>query len=571
MERDQIHFEVFVRRKSGASWTLELATEDRTGALKTGEELLKTGKAVGVKVTKETLDGDTREFKSVTILSKGETEQKKVKPPRENLEPLCVSPQDLYSGHARDRIGRLLEGFLSRNRATAFELLHRADLAEQLDAAGMDLQHAIQKVAIPEASARGVSVHELIRSFQKLAQSTIDRVLRDGRKGVFPDISGDGFAAVVEGLVQNPERHYVLGGSVAINIGRAVNWADKVTRLLDLADKAPTGPAPRVLAFQVIEQPLAEILGSRAGMAELLGADLDLGGMLAGMTRLVAADAVEALTNVEPTVARVMPPLEGAAARLANWLAGPYFETVRKAILRRVMAELTGPRRLRPADAAAEIELLRALAMTLTAAAGKLLSPEEVQDAFVARSQLLVRSDFVEAYLGEPRGPAVAEVKALLWLAENVTGVANKRQANRWIASTIGALRFETELRNSAEPPTTKLADLALLQRSIMRAGLAPDDCAPIVAKLGEVGGVVEADCKVTATLARANVSALGRLNLLLRLASGEAAPIGPAADRARNEALKMARLPEVREAMAQYPDLLDRVRALTHSGGMAA
>ena len=51
MERDQIHFEVFVRRKSGANWTLEQATEDRAGALKAAEELLKTGKAVGVKVT----------------------------------------------------------------------------------------------------------------------------------------------------------------------------------------------------------------------------------------------------------------------------------------------------------------------------------------------------------------------------------------------------------------------------------------------------------------------------------------------------------------------------------------
>ncbi len=571
MDRDQIHFEVFARRKSGASWTLELATEDRGNALKTAEETLKTGKAVGVKVTKETLDGDTHEFKSVTIFSQGEVEQKKVKPPRENLDPLCVSPQDLYSIHARDRISRLLEGFLSRNRATAFELLHRVDLAERLDAAGMDLQHAIQKVAIPEASARGVSVHELIRSFQKLAQATIDRVLRDGRKGVFPDIAREGFSSVVERLVHDPERHYVLGGSVAVNIGRATTWSDKITRLLDLADKAPVSPAARVLAFQVIEQPLAEILGSRTGMAELLGPDLDLGGMLAGMTRLVAADAVEALTNIEPTVARVMPPLDGAGARLANWLEGPYFETVRKAILRRVMAELTGPRRLRPSDAAGEIDLLRALAMTLTAAAGKLLTPEAVQDAFVARSQLLVRSDFVEAYLGDRRAPALAEVRSLLWLAENVAGAANKRQANRWIAATVSALRFETELRDSPESPIAKLASLAELQRQVLRAGLAAEDCAPIAAKLGEVGGAVEADSKIALTLARANVPALGRLNLLLKLASGEAAPFGPAADRARVEALKMARLPEVREAMGQYPDLLDRVRHLAQPGGMAA
>ncbi|MEJ0067341.1 MAG: hypothetical protein WDM85_19660 [Caulobacteraceae bacterium] len=43
----------------------------------------------------------------------------------ENREPLCVTPEDLYTVHARDRIGRLLDGWLARNHATAFELLHR--------------------------------------------------------------------------------------------------------------------------------------------------------------------------------------------------------------------------------------------------------------------------------------------------------------------------------------------------------------------------------------------------------------------------------------------------------------
>ena len=41
-------------------------------------------------------------------------------------------------------------------------------------------------------------------------------------------------------------------------------------------------------------------------MAELLGGDRDLGGMLAAMTRLVVADAVEALARIEPIVAKVI-------------------------------------------------------------------------------------------------------------------------------------------------------------------------------------------------------------------------------------------------------------------------
>lgn len=571
MEHNQVHFEVFARRKSGSPWSLELATEDRAGALKAAEEMLTQGRAVGIKVTKETLDAETREFKSVTILNKGEVDRKPAKAPRENLEPLCVSPQDLYSGHARDRIGRLLEGFLARHRATPFELMHRPDLAERLDASGMDLQHAIQKIAIPEAAARAVSVHELIRNFQRLAQAAIERIMRDGRKGVFPALDKEGFAVAAERLTNDPERHYRLGGAVAVSIGRATSWKDKVARLLDLADAAPQAPAARALAFQVLEQPLAEILGARAGVADLLGADLDLGGLLAALTRLAAADSVEALVRIEPTVARVMPPLHDVAARLANWLEGPHFASVRTAIIRRVMQELSGPRRLRPTDASAEIDLLRALAMSLTAAAGRSLTVEEVQDAFIARSQLLVRSDFVEAYLGGLRRPALAEVKALMWLAENVTGVANKRQANRWIAANVGALRFETEIRASPETPMTKLASLAALQRAVLNAGLAPEDCAPIAAKIGEVGGLVEADHRVVNGLARGAGPPVSRLTLLLRFATGDAAPLGPAADRARLEATKLMRLAETRMALAGEPEALDRVRALAQTAGMAA
>src|SRR5580658_4839669 len=195
MDRAQVHFEVLARRQHGSSWSLQLATEDRTRAIESAEELLAEHRAISVKVTKETLDEETREFKTVTIMTKGEPDRGKVKKPREGLEPLCVSPHDLYTVHARDRIGRLLEGWLARNKATPFELLHRADLIEKLEATGLELQHAIQKVSIPEAQARGKTVHNVIRDFQKLTQLTIDRVMKDERKGRFPNFEIEAFAA----------------------------------------------------------------------------------------------------------------------------------------------------------------------------------------------------------------------------------------------------------------------------------------------------------------------------------------------------------------------------------------
>ena len=50
-----------------------------------------------------------------------------------------------------------------RAQVTPFELMHRPDLAEVLEASGVELQHAVQKVAVPQSQATGQGVHELIR------------------------------------------------------------------------------------------------------------------------------------------------------------------------------------------------------------------------------------------------------------------------------------------------------------------------------------------------------------------------------------------------------------------------
>lgn len=570
MSQALVHYELFVRRQPASDWKLELATEDRARALKTAEEAMAEGRVAAVRVTKETLDEETREFRSVTLLTKGAVEKVKPRRAREDSGPPCVSPSDLYTVHARDRIGRLLEGWLARQKATPFELLHRPDLVEKLEASGTELQHAIQKIAIPEAQDRGVGVHEIIRTFQQLAERAIERLIRDHRKGALPNLDKEGFAAAAERLATAPERSYLLGAGVAAAISRARTWGEKVGLLLDLADAAPETPAARAAALQVIEQPLAEILGSRAGLAELLGAELDLGGQLAAMTRLVGADAVEMLIGVEPSVARAMPPLNGPAARLSNWLGGPHFETCRVAIAQRVLRELNGPRRLKPGAAEAEIELLRALAMALTAAGGRILSLDDIHSAFSARSKMLVASDFVEALLGGERG-AREEVEVLIRLAENVTGAANKRQAARYLAANLSALRFEKELRGGADSPTAKLAVLAGLQKSITRIGLIAEDAGPLQAKIGDVGGLVEADSKLVAMVARASAPLLHRLTLLLRMAVGEAAPRGPVADRAKAEALRLVRAPELRAELAKSPDAFEKVRGLMQTAGLAA
>lgn len=558
----QVHYELFVRRKVGAQWTLEIATENRAHALQVAEDVLTQNRAVASRVTKETLDPSTGEYKSISIFTKGLVDGGKPKKEVENRDPLCVQPADLYTAHARDRIGRLLEGWLSRHKATPFELLHRPDLVEKLEASGTDLQHALQKIAIPEAEARGQSVHEVMRHFHGLVERAIANLTKAFKKGALPDLDKEGFAKAAERLVADPDRAFLLGAGIAASIAPATNWSDKIARLLDLADAAPTEPRARAAALQAIETPLAEIIGSRAGMADLLDTKDDLGATLAAMTRLTGGAAVEALISIEPRVRTCMPELTGPARRLGEWLAEDNFPTVRKAIAQRVLTELNGVRRLKPNDAEAEIEYLRALAMSLTAAAGRILQGEDIQVAFTTRSKTLLNGDFIESLLGRDRS-AHEEVKMLIRLAENVMGAVNKRNASRWLNANISAMRFEKEMRQGPDSPVAKLNHLATLQRSLSRSGLVREDYDPLCAKLGEIGALIEADTRLLTMLVRAPAPLPHRLQLLAKLAMGEAGPTGPVADKARFEALKLAKDPSSREQLASSPQTMDLIKSL--------
>ena len=561
MNDDRIHFEVYARRAGGASLNLEFATEDRERALDMAEELLDGGRFTSVRVSKEIMDAASGEFISVTILTKGAPEKPRSKADVMEQVPLCTGPADLYTLHARERIGRLLHEWLSRQRATPFELLHRPDLIEKLEASGNELQHAVQKVAVPEAQATGASVHEIIRRFHGLIQRAIDRVMGDARKGAFPAVSPEEFAGVCEKLANEPDRFYLLGASVAIYVGAAKDWSGKVSRLLDLADAAPAKGAARYLALNVIEQPLGEILRSRLGLSELLGADLDFGASIGALTRLSACETVDAVSMADANVARQIPHLEGVAERLGRWLTGSNFEGVRVALNQRILHELCARRRLRPSNPTGEIEVLRALAMCLTAAAGRLMPLDDVREAFAERSKMLVASEFVDAYLRQTHS-TVQECLDLIWLLENVTGGANKRQAIRWLLATVTSLRFESEvLEGSASSPGARLLHIAEIYRETVRAGAGEAGTGDVLQRLSEIGGRIESTNKVVALIAKSRASQLQKVQALLKMATGETAPPGPAAERAKGSLLKLAADPDVRTALSEDADSMRRLR----------
>ncbi|GLS00866.1 hypothetical protein GCM10007859_08750 [Brevundimonas denitrificans] len=568
-----VHYEVYIRKTAPAPWSLQMATEDRAHAVQTAEDMLSDDRAAAVRVTKETLDPDTMEFNSVTVLTRGAPEvQRKRVVPEDQAGPRCSAPQDFYAPHARETISRVLEDWLGRNGVTAFELLHRPDLAEKLEASGVELQHAIQKIAVPESQDVGQPVHDLMRHYQKLSDQAVERVVAAGRRNLFPSLEDCSIADIAHRMAGQPDRAFIMGGVVCGALKGLRGGRPRLDRLMDLAERAPMDGAPRAMVMVPIEQLLCEMLGARTSLADMLGPSLDQGASLAAVVRMVAPREINALIAQDPRLALQVPAVDGPAARLGARLEAGHFPLLSAALARMVLRELMSPRRLRPNDAAGEIDILRTLAMTLTVTAGRLLTLDEVQTAFNERSKAIVTADFVAAYV-KSCTTVLCEAEALTRLCENVTGVANKRSAARWLSACVGSLRFESEMRAQSTTQTAaqKLGVLAGLQRAVRACGLTERDDEEINTAIGAVGGVVEAEARIVMMLARSPAPLLQKLSVLLRLAAGETAPLGPAADRAKAEAVKLFRAPESRAVLSAAPETLAPLKGLMQAAGLAA
>lgn len=565
-----VHYELYIRKTAPASWSLMLATEERKQACDTAEELMRDKRAVAVRVTKETLDPETMEFNSVIVMTRGAPEAPRKRATDSAAGPACSAPADLYTPHARELLGRVLEDWLMRNGVTVFELLHRPDLVERLEASGVEVQHAIQKIAIPESQATGQPTHDLVRHYQRLGEQAMERVVTAGLKETFPDLANRSLADVAQRLAGSPDRAFIMGGVISGALKGLRGSRARLDRLMDLADRAPTDGPPRAMVMVVIEQILCEQLATRSNLAELLGPALDQGGSLAAVVRMVAPREIDTLIRHDPRLALLMPAVDGAAFRLGSRLEAGEFPILAASLARMVLRELTGPRRLRPSDASGEIDILRTLAMSLTATAGRLLTLEEVQSAFTERSKSLVNADFVQAYVDQCE-TVLCEAEQLTRLCENVTGAANKRSAARWLAACVSSLRFETEMRGSGLTAARRLQVLAQLNRSVRAAALSDHDTDQINGAIGHVGGVVEAEARLATQLARAPVELHQKLAALLRLAAGETAPLGPAAERARAEAIKLFRAPESRAALSARPETIVPLKGLMKAAGLAA
>ena len=174
----EIHYEIFRRVGAKGGWTMHEVVSSRDVALTMAQELMAGEKATGVKVVKETYNDETGDFLTLKIFEEGHN-QMKLAPAQEDAPHAlpCFKPEDLYSYHARATMSRLLIDYLSRNRITITELIHRADMLEKLEATGTLYQFAIQKVAVAQAATTTSGVQQIIKSLNELTTQAFHRSL----------------------------------------------------------------------------------------------------------------------------------------------------------------------------------------------------------------------------------------------------------------------------------------------------------------------------------------------------------------------------------------------------------
>jgi len=514
-----IHFEIFRRTGAKGGWALHEVRSSREDAIRIAQELMAQNEATGVKVIKETYNEETGDYLTLKIFEDGHN-QMKVPPAEEDVPHAlpCFKPDDLYSYHARQTMTRLLGDFLARNKITITELIHRADMLEKFEATGTAYQHAIQKVAVAQASSTKTPVQQIIKSLNELTTQAIHRVYRDQRAGLFPNPEPGKIAELACQLHAQPNAAYLFNGALARLLAEVKGWDEKVLMLITVMEQAPEEQGPRNLVMASIDAVMAEVLSGSAALHELIGGAENLGQALLRLVSLFLG---------KPTA-----DARSGLLALTGHFAADTLPNSRTAVANRLVAEFKSNKRLCPESMVDELKTLRVIANSIVLGVGKYLSHEDLIAAFTLRSKRLVTAEGLGRHIGD--APADEKLEALLFVEENIIGAENKRQLAKFLMPVLTSAAFDAQFSNPKVPVLTRLQRLAQLQARVLRSGFIDVTRGELAAKLDFIAARIEANGRVLEAIEARNTSHVEKAQALLRLATGGVLTEGTLSSRAR-------------------------------------
>jgi hypothetical protein len=518
----EIHYEVYRRQGSKGGWLMHDVCVGRDAAVRMAEELMAEEKATGVKVVKETYNPDSGQYLSLKIFEDGHTKLKVAAAAEDAPHALpCFKPDDLYSYHARATMTRVLHDYLARQKLTITELIHRADALEKLEATGTIYQHAVQKIAIAQASATTSPVQHIIKSLNELTTRAVHRVYRDTRRSYFPIAKQGGFGTLAEKLATTSDGLYLLNGALCRHLAAAATWNEKLLALLHIVVEVPDEGPGRTLLLGALDTLIAEVLGGAAALHELMGQTENLGEALLSLVELFLGQS--RVDGIEGS------PLSA----LTRHFAADVLPDARTAIANRITAELRSVRRLCPASLQDELKLLRKIANKLVLGEGKYLSHENIIAAFTLRSRRIVAHESIAEHLGEAR-LADEKLERLLLIEENIIGVENKRQLAAFVLPILTGAPFESQFLADKIPVLTRLRKLSELQARIRRSGFPEPQRNELSALLDRIAAEAESRTKLLHAIEERHTGAVDRALAVLSLCVSGTFTEGRLSDKAR-------------------------------------
>ena len=530
MSSGQIHYEIHLKLPRG-KWQLYGAMESREKALKQAKELV--GGGTSVQVTKETLSEDGN-YLSVRIFQEGEIENpKKNAGKTEAVDSLpCFKAQDLYSYEARKTIVRLLQDSLNRWKITSLELLHSPEYLERLESTGSVLQAAVQKMAIAQSQAGEGTVGERVRTLHKLVSDAMVMVYVDRDKNRLPTLKKTGIAELARRLAHDPRREYMFNAAITDHLKDCDGWDCKLVRMLDFIGNIPQDdPALCDFCLGIIDGYVSEIVSASSAIKDIIGDQPDLGNALQRLIEL-ASGLLDTST------------LESAGVAALNMHFGNgALPEARTAIIRRVLRELEGSKRLSQDSIDVEVKFLRRLASKVVLACGNLLPHDEVLEAFRVRSERLISPDTLDAFLNQAENPAI-KAERILFISDNIVGEANRRKLTGILLALLEAPAFNRFFSNSEQPASTRLRLLCELQNKVLKSELDTVRKQSIAADLDSICLSIVQQNNLLARVSDGQDSPVSKSLALLKLASSNILTRGKSRDLAQRLALGFIREP---------------------------
>lgn len=551
----ETHFELFLRKNPKGEWRLAEAVNTREKALERARVLIAPHPKGGVQIKKEERDADGS-YRSVVVSSIGHCEEQANRRSKttqlQNPTPSCVSAADLFTPAARKTYQEVMPQFFEKAKVLPGELVYRPDLLERLEASGVEITQAIQRVSIARA-AGGDELHAIARQLHELVSQGIDTVFAQKKNGVFLTCS-QGLIPMLDAATQKASPKTGIQSAIVDHLKRATRWDTKLLALLELWEEAePLEHTLRPLLLETLSEYFSEWIGTPNALAALIGETEFAGEIVDRLIALLESDEKYHDSN---------DPLKGltAAVALRDAVHKGVLPSARHTIIGRIFAELSSGKRLYPTCLKTELENIKRFGDRLVHVLGS-DRRAEMYEAFCQRSKRLMSNDTVEEFV-KPI-PVLERPLGLLAFSSNLVGADARNKLAAYVRGTITQTAFETAVFSGGGSPVMTLSTLRATQGAVLESSLPETDRLHTAQDLDGLGVRLLSQSKVFQLMRdRSDRNELAALSIL-KLAS-QALPSGQCSVMALEAVGRLFREGPMAEDLKNDTTFKRQVRALT-------